>query len=413
MPRDGDGLHLVGAIWHFRYRSPDGRWREKSTGKRKITEAKAERTKFLRAFADGLLPTDQARWTLEQALYEWFECRKSTKQPTTLPPERTSIRHLKAVLGAKRRLESITAMDIRRYQAERRKTVGPKTVNNELLALIGVLKQAKLWKRIEGDYKPLPIPKQGPGRALVPDEGQHLIATARQRPAWDVALCATLLAYSSGCRSWEIKSLKLKDLMMDSDPPVLRIQRQNTKSDAGARDVALNELALWALKRLLKRAEVLGATDPEHYLLPANLSKHTSEKDPLHDHKGYDPTRHQTSWSTAWENLKAAAGMKNFRFHDLRHTFITQGIEDNVPVEVMMAQVGHVSAEMTRYYTHLSSGTKDNAVQKIAARNQGIRLVLEMGEDGAATGERSECVAEIASDPQPGCASHKKDDHGD
>jgi|ERR1035437_1432244 hypothetical protein len=112
MPRDGDGLHLVGAIWHFRYRSPDGRWTEKSTGKRKITEAQAERTKFLRAFAEGLLPTDQARWTLEQALDEWFDCRRSTKQPTTLPPERTSIRHLKATLGAKRHLESIAAMDI-------------------------------------------------------------------------------------------------------------------------------------------------------------------------------------------------------------------------------------------------------------------------------------------------------------
>jgi integrase len=319
MPRDGDGLHLVGAIWHFRYRSPDGRWKEKSTGKHKITEAKGERTRFLRAFADGLLPTDQARWTLAQALDEWAECRKSTKQPTTLPPERTSIRHLKAILGGKRRLESITALDIRRYQAGRRETVGPKTVNNELLVLIGVLKQAKLWKRLEEDYKPLPIPKQGPGKALVPDEGQHLIATARTRPAWDVALSATVLAYSAGCRSWEIKSLKLKDVMLGSDPPVLRIRRQNTKTDAGARDVALNELALWALKRLLKRAELLGATDPEHYLLPANLSKHTHEKDPLHDRRGYDPTRHQTSWSTAWENLKAAAGMKNFRFHDLRH----------------------------------------------------------------------------------------------
>ena len=124
--------------------------------------------------------------------------------------------------------------------------------------------------------------------------------------------------------------------------------------------------------------------------------------------KGYDPTRHQTSWSTAWENLKAAAGMKNFRFHDLRHTFITQGIEDNVPVEVMMAQVGYVFAEMTRYYTHLSTGAKDSAVQKIAARNQGVRSVLEMEEEGAATGEQSECGPEIASDPQSKCASHKK-----
>src|ERR1035441_4389048 len=142
MPRDGDGLHLVGAIWHFRYRSPDGRWKEKSTGKHKITEAKAERTRFLRAFADGLLPT-------------------------------------------------VLALAIRRYQAGRRETVGPKTVNNELLVLIGVLKQAKLWKRLEEDYKPLAIPKQGPGKALVPDEGEHLIATARTRPAWDVALSVT------------------------------------------------------------------------------------------------------------------------------------------------------------------------------------------------------------------------------
>jgi hypothetical protein len=171
MARDGDGLHLVGAIWHFRYRSPDGRWKETSTGKRKITEAKAERTKFLRAFADGLLPNDQARWTLEQALDEWFVCRQSTKQPTTLPPERTSIRRLKAILGAKRRLESITALDIRRYQAERRKTVGPKTVNNELLVLIGVLKQAKLWKRLEEDYQPLPIPKAGAGQSTRPRRG--------------------------------------------------------------------------------------------------------------------------------------------------------------------------------------------------------------------------------------------------
>ena len=50
----------------------------------------------------------------------------------------------------------------------------------------------------------------------------------------------------------------------------------------------------------------------------------------------------------------------------------------------MMAQVGHVSAEMTRYYTHLSSGAKDDAVRKIAARNQGVRAVLDMaGEEPA------------------------------
>jgi hypothetical protein len=39
----------------------------------------------------------------------------------------------------------------------------------------------------------------------------------------------------------------------------------------------------------------------------------------------------------------------------LRHTHITHAIEEGVPIEVVMAQVGHLSPEMTRYYTHLGS----------------------------------------------------------
>jgi integrase len=379
MPRDGDGLHQVGAIWHFRYRSTDGIWKEKSTGKRKITDARSERSKFLEKLRNGQLPNDRAQWRLEQALDDWLDYRQSTKARTTLPPERTAVRHLKEELGAKRRLDSITETDIRRYQATRRKKVGPKTVNNELLGLVGVLKQAKLWKMLEEDYKPLPVPKQGPGQALTPDMGKQLIQTATTRPAWDVALCASVLAYASGARSWEIKSLRLRDVMLDADPPIIRIRRENTKTDAGAREIGLSDISLWAAKRLRRRAELLGATDPEHYLLPANLSKHTNAKDLLHGRQGYDPTSHQTSWQTAWENLKAEAGLKRLRFHDLRHSFITQGLGVGVPIEVMMAQVGHVSAEMTRYYTHLANGSKQEAARKVADLNTGIKDLLDIG----------------------------------
>jgi hypothetical protein len=68
-----------------------------------------------------------------------------------------------------------------------------------------------------------------------------------------------------------------------------------------------------------------------------------------------------------------------------------------------MAQVGHVSAEMTRYYTHLSSGAKDKAVQKIAARNQGVRAVLEMA------GEEPAGDSETAGDPQSRTEEHGGD----
>lgn len=383
MARNGDGLYRRGDVWHFKYVGPDGRYHEKSTGKRFFSEARSVRDDELKLIRDGQLPTDRADWTLDQALEEALEYRQATLSRTTAPPERSAAKRLKAVLGASRRLKSLAGVDLRRYQAQRRKSVGPKTVNNEMLLLISILKQAKLWKRLEEDYKPLPVPKKGPGVALTVEQTNTLIATASQKPAWFVAMTATLLAYATGCRSWEIKSLRLQDIVLDGPAPMIRIRRENTKSNAGAREVALNEYAQWALRQLMERAALLGALQPHHFLLPANLSKHTKKTDPLRSQTGYDPTRHQTSWSSAWERLRKAAGLPNFRFHDLRHTCITQGALAGVPVEVMSAQVGHMSTEMTRYYTHIATGAKHAAVQKIAGENPGLANVL------AATVEKS------------------------
>ena len=59
--------------------------------------------------------------------------------------ELTACRHLKEIIGVDRRLSSLTAWDIRRFQMRRVETVGPKTVNNEMLVLTAVLKSARLW----------------------------------------------------------------------------------------------------------------------------------------------------------------------------------------------------------------------------------------------------------------------------
>ncbi len=131
----------------------------------------------------------------------------------------------------------------------------------------------------------------------------------------------------------------------------------------------MNELGLWAATQLLERATLLGATAPEHYLLPADLSRHTRKTDPLNGRFGFDPGFHQQSWQSAWEKLKKAAGLETLRFHDLRHTHITHAIEAGVPIEVVMSQVGHISPEMTRHYTHLGRESRHRAVatlQKVA-----------------------------------------------
>lgn len=67
---------------------------------------------------------------------------------------------------------------------------------------------------------------------------------------------------------------------------------------------------------------MLGATEPDHYLLPMNLrkSRHWSKK----TREKWDVTQPMKTWVKSWRKLMAACSMPGFRFQDLRHTFRTQ-----------------------------------------------------------------------------------------
>lgn len=378
MARNGDGLFRRDGIWYFKYKDPSGVYREKSTGKKKQPEARQYKHEFLEKLRQNQLPTDEAKWSLNQALAAWMEFRAATRSKASVAAEQTTCRHLNQIMGPDRRLSNITAWDIRRYQMKRLETVGAKTVNNEMLVLTAVLKNARLWAALDENYEPLPVLKRGPGQALTPEQTAKLIETAKTNDHWFVALCATVLAYATGCRSGEIKKLQLGDLALDGGQPYIRLRAENTKGRR-SRDPALNDLGLWAVNHLVARAQLMGASEPRHHLLPADLSKHTKKSDPLYGGIGFDPTRHQTSWNSAWETLKKEAGLPGFRFHDLRHTHITHAIEEGVPIEVVMAQVGHVSPEMTRHYTHLGSNAKHAAVAAVQRRSSGVLALLEPG----------------------------------
>ncbi len=74
--------------------------------------------------------------------------------------------------------------------------------------------------------------------------------------------------------------------------------------------------------------------------------------------------------------MRAAAGLPNLRFHDLRHSFITDAVKGGVPIEVVMAQVGHISVEMTRYYTHLGTDARERAAAAAELRNASLLSAL-------------------------------------
>lgn len=55
-----------------------------------------------------------------------------------------------------------------------------------------------------------------------------------------------------------------------------------------------------------------------------------------------------------WNELRSVTGLTWFRPYDTRHTAITRMAERGMPIALIMARAGHVSARMSEHYTHIS-----------------------------------------------------------
>ena len=97
-----------------------------------------------------------------------------------------------------------------------------------------------------------------------------------------------------------------------------------------------------------ERAELLGAASPEHYVFPT-----------------CEPTKPQKTWRTAWRSLTCTAGLKGFRFHDLRHQAVTELAESGASDATIMAVAGHLSRQMMEHYSHVRMAAKLVALEHL------------------------------------------------
>jgi len=68
------------------------------------------------------------------------------------------------------------------------------------------------------------------------------------------------------------------------------------------------------------------------------------------------------SWHRAWRKILKDAKL-HYRWHDLRHTFVTRLAENpNVSEETIRALAGHVSKEMLSRYSHIRVKAKREAI---------------------------------------------------
>jgi hypothetical protein len=117
----------------------------------------------------------------------------------------------------------------------------------------------------------------------------------------------------------------------------------------------VNASAIEAVARMLKRADLLGHAEPGHYLWPACQWGR------------YVPSKPMLQWDTDWRALRDGAGLNGLRFHDLRHTVITELAEMGVADHVLESISGHLSRRMLEHYSHIRIDAKRQALDALDA----------------------------------------------
>jgi integrase len=246
--------------------------------------------------------------------------------------------------------------------------VGPAIINMEVGVLRRILRRAKRWHLIAEDVKPLREPRSI-GRALTLEEKLKLLKTASQKPEWETACWAAILAFNTTLRKCELRGLQWKDINLIDRLLTVR----KSKTPAGERVIPLTQEAYDALLRFRKRAEMFGPVEPTHYVFAGFHPRPRFHGKKFLGMKGtdFDPTRPVKSWNTAWRSLTRKAGLDGFRFHDTRHHAITELAEGGASEQTIMAIAGHVSRQMLERYSHVRLEAKRKALEALSRQPAG------------------------------------------
>ena len=69
---------------------------------------------------------------------------------------------------------------------------------------------------------------------------------------------------------------------------------------------------------------------------------------------------------TAWQRIRASAGVTDFRFHDFRHDFGTKLLRETGNVKLVQKAMNHADISSTLRYAHVLDGEVADAVERVA-----------------------------------------------
>jgi len=227
-------------------------------------------------------------------------------------------------------LDSIT-------QARLASGVANGTVNRMLAVIRSILRKSVIeWEWLDKvpKIRLLAEPKRRI-RYITRDEAARLIYEL----PYHLSAMATF-SLETGLRQSNVMGLQWSQVDLDRECPCAWIHPEQSKNRKGI-PVPLSKTAVLILKSQVGRHDGCVFT-----------------------YKGKPVTQVNTK---AWRNALQRAGIDNFRWHDLRHTWASWHVQAGTPLNVLQELGGWESSDMVRRYAHLSSDHLAGYVDRLSS----------------------------------------------
>jgi len=274
--------------------------------------------------------------TLAAVVEEYLTYKRDNGKRSLEDDEIILRRKILPAFGAEILLRKIAPSAIAQYERDRSGKVKPGTIANELSVLRHLLRLGRRWGYLD-TVPEIVLPKRSEGRLryLELDEIARLLEqckVSRNPHLWTIVV----IALNTGMRQGEILGLEWERVDLAS----ARITVYKTKSSK-PKGVPINRPLYDALVAL--------------------------EPDPA-KRQGFLFRNGEARWGkirTAFELALKRAGIVDFTFHDLRHTFASHAIMRGVTLPELKEILGHSTLAMTLRYAHLSPTHLRSAVEKV------------------------------------------------
>lgn len=318
-------------VWFYKFMH-NGKLYKKTIGnsKREAERAVLDKLQELEELDSGIREKI-ANPIIEDFAVEYLESKFGLKDRKRVE---ISVNHICKFFSGNR-LMSIKQKDIYKFMRFRKSCKKTNaTVNRDLAILKNMFNCAMKW----GDANRNPVKGLkyldepcGRTRFLDEDEYDRLISNAS-----DHLKPIIFTAVHTGLRKSEILTLKWVHVFLNQKKPYLKIVNTKSKKD---RHVRLNQDMINLLKEM--------SNNGSEYVFLGKYNR------PLTDIK------------KPFQATLKRAGIREFRFHDLRHTFASHYLMEGNSLLELKRILGHSSLEMVERYSHLSDEFADESINRL------------------------------------------------